>query len=100
MNSFFLEKASLICDRERDKRASEVWKSDPYFICPVNRRMEHKTKEQEKDVSTTTLHDQPPSLVYQFGAPCAEERPRRKYTIAQTRLIQRRGVALADKFLG
>jgi hypothetical protein len=72
MNSFFLKKASLIADSERDKWRSEIWKSDPYFIYRVNRGVEKKTRHQEKDVSTTTLHDQLPSLGYSIRRPTRE----------------------------
>jgi hypothetical protein len=66
-NSFFLKKASLIAYSERDKWCREIWKSDPYLICGMNRGMQEETKQQEKDVSRTTAHNQLLHLSIPFG---------------------------------
>ena len=43
------------------------------FYLPPEPGVEKKTKQQEKDVSTTTSHNQLPSLVYSIRRPCAED---------------------------
>src|SRR5918993_4845629 len=73
MNSFFLKKASLIANGERNKWHSEIWKSDPYFICRMNQDRWKKTKQQEHDVRKTTSHNQ--LLHLSLDSACRDDRP-------------------------